>query len=99
MHVVDSGQLQILSIGSNIRDPGQLCTLGAPCAHLKYFLQSSLFGINSPSWLHLIADPRSKTTIRSGMIFLYPIFMDAACVCVCCTGSKTSSDQNSVSLA
>jgi len=43
-----SGQLQILRIGSNMRDPGQSWSLGCPLAHLKYFLQFSGFGKSSP---------------------------------------------------
>ena len=34
---------------SYMRDPGQSWSLGCPLAHLKYFLQLSGFGNNSPS--------------------------------------------------
>ena len=39
MHSVASGQLQTLMPASNIKFAGQLCRLGSPFSHLKYFLQ------------------------------------------------------------
>merc|ERR550534_1768802 len=66
-----SGQLHILRIGSNMRDPGQSWSLGCPLAHLKYFLQLSGFGNSSPSlvqealWAGLEASSRMMLRSRS----------------------------------
>jgi len=69
-----SGQLQILRMGSNMRDPGQSWSLGWPLAHLKYFLQLSGFGNSSPSLEQEVLQPgwvassRRRRWRRTGLL-------------------------------
>ena len=63
-HEVESGQLQILSTGSNIRVPGHDWVEGRPLLHLKYFLQFVTSGNSSPSWPHSRLDEATNSHWR-----------------------------------